>query len=794
MTQKAPNGIELDTSPEEVAITVDLNVIEDTSALNAGVLCGVLAAAKVTVGVDKGAIQTVLDDVAKGNSVHARVVARAKPLVPGEPPSIDYFVHPGDIVIAGEVIAIESPGVESCPGESVFGEPINAASFDYTPLEAGENTILDADGQLISTIHGVLSSAADKLSVEPIVFVAPDKLQATMDIHAATTLGTPISFEHIADALAQSGVSYGVDQDAILAALEEAEETHEVVTQVVVAKGKEPVPPQPATLKYQFKINGESPEKYLDSINPQKTNAEGAVKPVDEAVSLVALDVVKEGSVIAKRFPASDGEDGSDVFGKPIKPLAVATRSLPVLLPGDNVEHNETTGQYTASVLLYGYPAIRDNKIVVIDPVELAEDQMSAMLTLYANYQSDNYPITTSLILKKLELLGVSYGIDTQAIESAISQVQETRQPLIKRSIATGKDGEAGSDAYLEYILNLEKKAGVTKDDGTIDYKERGTIVNVEGNQPICTKVAATLGQPAVTITGESQPSEPGKDIQFKAGQHCYFKDNIFYATEAGAVFIKDNVVHVTEVFQLNGDVDLQSGNLFQKKGCIDVGGSVQSGFEVKANGHIIVRNNIENARLIAGGDVNIGGGIVQPEGGDGYIHAVGNVTVKFSQNAQIYSYSDIIIEHSCMSSRLHAKGSVYAQKGKGNIIGGVAKAEKTIRAKSIGSPAAAVTFVEIELDPKFKKQYLEETKQLEESAKVNLEAKERLSELVKAYRERYEEARLTAEIIVEDTIYPGVKIKILGGSKKITEEIRRCRITLGTNNVIHIKPLDKKG
>jgi uncharacterized protein (DUF342 family) len=61
-----------------------------------------------------------------------------------------------------------------------------------------------------------------------------------------------------------------------------------------------------------------------------------------------------------------------------------------------------------------------------------------------------------------------------------------------------------------------------------MDFRERGTIINVKKDDAICKRIAPEPGRSQVTVTGETFPASSGQDIEFVAGENVILKDDTF--------------------------------------------------------------------------------------------------------------------------------------------------------------------------------------------------------------------------------------------------------------------------
>ena len=139
------------------------------------------------------------------------------------------------------------------------------------------------------------------------------------------------------------------------------------------------------------------------------------------------------------------------------------------------------------------------------------------------------------------------------------------------------------------------------------------------------------------------------------------------------------------------------------------------AGFRVEVPANVVVREVVENAVIIAGGDVQVGCGIVMEQGG--LVEAGGGISAGYAQNAVLQAQGDVNIAHEINNCKIFAARGVIATRGRGKIIGGVLHCGEGVLAKEIGSPLGVETVIHLGVDRKTevnlaRKAELEETLQ----------------------------------------------------------------------------------
>ncbi len=150
------------------------------------------------------------------------------------------------------------------------------------------------------------------------VKVASDRLSATLTIYPPEPGGKPADLELARRSLAEAGVSFGIDPDALARAVAE-----QPAEPAVVARGVQPTNGEDARLEYGFRADG-------DRGRPQQLE-DGRV----DFYNLNLIENVSPGQVLVVKHPPTEGEPGVAVTGEPIRQRP--GRDVP-LIPGKNVE------------------------------------------------------------------------------------------------------------------------------------------------------------------------------------------------------------------------------------------------------------------------------------------------------------------------------------------------------------------------------------------------------------------------------------------------------------------------
>lgn len=448
--------------------------------------------------------------------------------------------------------------------------------------------------------------------------------------------------------------------------------------------------------------------------------------------------------------------------------------------------------------------------IRMIEPIirfVVSDDMLVAKISLYPGINNDKKITYQQVSFSLTEKHKVSHGyIDDKALQDAVNLLNEG---FIVEDVVVcrGTPPVHGKNAVIEYLFERPNVKPKLLPNGKVDYKEFTKFIFVQKDQLIVKRTPADKGKPGRDITGNVINPIEGEDrtVEVVEGVYANLEKTEFRSKYNGHIIVSGDTITVLPLLQIDGDVDMRIGNI-RFEGTIHITGNVQSGFIIEAD-DIIVDGIVENAELKARNTIVIRRGI---KGiiSKGFVKAGGNVSIGYCENARISTGGELSIEKYCYNSTIEANNII--ANGKDSVInGGEIKAFSTIRVTKIGSKSSGRMEVSLGYSPllqaKAEKVKVEIT-QLSESisrisealSKLNISDpkiqnnpkvkmlidsadafKRRLPLLEKKYNDLNAKSVCDApRITVEDTIYPGVELKILGVSRTIKAEMTRVEFT----------------
>ncbi|QJB58359.1 DUF342 domain-containing protein [Pseudodesulfovibrio sp. zrk46] len=416
--------------------------------------------------------------------------------------------------------------------------------------------------------------------------------------------------------------------------------------------------------------------------------------------SLVALGdfeyPVFPGDRFARKHEPKHAADGQTIDGRVLKPTQDFEPEDIEVTMGENVELDPLTEAYVSQV--WGMVRYKDG-VISVDPIPTIDEDAIQVRGNIHGKDFRGQDITPARLEKEMRDLGVVIDIDSDRLDAKLRQARANGVPLFDQVIVAGKHPVPGRDGWFEFLVSSRELSGVEDDSGRLDFKNRGTYPLVEPGQIVGRLHPPTPGEGGIDIYGKTIPAHGGQELRIHLGENVLVhEDKITYESKAQGILVMErNVISVTDCLLIPGNVDLNSGNVKLEHGSVKILGSVQAGFEVSAPKHVIVQGSVESAHVYAGGNIDVGGGILMPDGGK--IEAEGDVAASYTTNANIYAGGNVKISNDITNSYIRAEGKLIAYEGKGHIQGGDIQTAKGMVVNEIGSDLGVKTKVGLAIE-----------------------------------------------------------------------------------------------
>jgi uncharacterized protein (DUF342 family) len=343
--------------------------------------------------------------------------------------------------------------------------------------------------------------------------------------------------------------------------------------------------------------------------------------------------------------------------------------------------------------LLHVVPADRPGRIIL----QVAVDGMSAALDIHPAWGSGapaDFPQAQALLADAR----VIYGIRTGTIHQALAVCMETRRPVLRVEAARGSPAQKGKAGQIEYFFDREFQGPVNlavDSEGKIDFRKVQWIPLVSKGQLLARVTPSQPAIDAIDVFGKPIPARQPAEVYLVPGKNvgCNPDKTEFHSELDGFVQLNGTFLDVMNVYVVNSDVDYRTGNI-RFNGNVLITGTVTKGFEVEADGDVVVLGTVEPSRIKAGRDLIVKGGILGSGKGGLLAEAGRHIQAGYAENAWLEAQGDLRIENFSVQSFLYSCGRISLEKLKGMLIGGEAMGTEGVEAKSIGSEVGVKTLV----------------------------------------------------------------------------------------------------
>jgi len=331
---------------------------------------------------------------------------------------------------------------------------------------------------------------------------------------------------------------------------------------------------------------------------------------------------------------------------------------------------------------------------------EVVEGDMKAMIVVMPPGPG-GCDLSREVILGSLRQNRVVYGVRDDYIEDFVDHPRYKAQVLV----AEGDKPANGKDASVQLFFEMDQAKIKLKEgaSGRVNFKELNLIKNVVANQPLGKKIPAQAGQNGRTVTGKLLPAKNGRDVPVQLGKNVHMDEKTLTIISDinGQVMMTNGRVSVEEIYTVNGDVNLRTGNIVFL-GTVLIKGNVDDGFSVKASGNIEVAGSVGKADLEAEGDIVVHQGIAAKTGGR--VRAGRSVWARFIENARVEAGEYVVVSDGIINSSVDSNKKIICQGKRAAIVGGHLRAAEEINAKALGSAVSGTeTVLEVGFDPKSK-------------------------------------------------------------------------------------------
>jgi len=440
--------------------------------------------------------------------------------------------------------------------------------------------------------------------------------------------------------------------------------------------------------------------------------------------------------------------------------------------------------------------------------ISVSQDEMTATGDFFPPSEGEGFtgfeegrPIELEAVELIVRTKGIVTGILWDSISEAIFKCNTERVPVNDVIIARGKQPKNEIPAHLEIEKNLLEDPGKADTKRLrIDYREISPFVLVEKGDVlarIVPKVPGTLGE---TVTGKSVPFKTEKIKIVKPGKNVILDKGYARASCNGRFIVTEEGFFVSEVLEIQGDVDYHTGNI-DFPGDVIIYGTVKDGFKVKSGGSVYCQRTLDASEVICRGDLIVNHGIIGKK--KGVVKVNGKITAKFIENCYVEAGGSITVSTSILNSIVHSLGEIIMGE-KGIVVGGKLFAQNGVKAAQIGTRVGPKTEIHCGIDFSIQQKLewirdknIELAVKLQQvDTKIKASATEELKVKLGTVRDRlmkgihklnlassslvnYLDKDEDAKVVVFRSAYPGVYIEICHISYILAREMHACSFKL---------------
>ncbi len=413
--------------------------------------------------------------------------------------------------------------------------------------------------------------------------------------------------------------------------------------------------------------------------------------------------------------------------------------------------------------------------------------------------EAENFEaITADQLVAVLKKEGVVAGISKKNLFAIRDKFNSDPSQPVTSLIARGMPPQPVLQHQYQFLFSTGKNIGQVKGLDQIDYKSKGVIKYLQPGDTLLEINLGREGVPGRLVDGSVTKNTPLTPLRkYKAGTGVALeeKDNkiTYSATTAGQPLLKGDQLEISDTYQLDGNVDLETGHI-KFAGPIEISGSLLADFRIISNADITIGKTVSGS-IKTKGSLTAKSGIIGSE--TEKIIVGGELVCEYISNARhIQTGGPVTVSKHIINSSISSNKTVSCQE---SITGDSRiSAFYGVTCAELGSDQGSETSIEIgdatELNERLKKieEFLEpltaesmaivdqlgmpvlmkkDTSGLPEEKRPEadrllqkyLEIEENADRLKakKSELETKAEAGLKARVTVKECAYPGTIIKI---------------------------------
>ena len=325
--------------------------------------------------------------------------------------------------------------------------------------------------------------------------------------------------------------------------------------------------------------------------------------------------------------------------------------------------------------------------------VTITKDKLSAVIS--SNGQKPE-GLTVEDLKEHLKARSVVFGlVPDELLERYLAQEKLPTEPF---KVASGVAATPPKPPEIIYHFDKDPlRIGTLKEDGTMDWKNRGDIPQVKAGDILVEKTKGDPGKPGTSVCGKELPPPKMRNPKLKCGKGAQRSEDGFHILakiDGTPKLSSDGKVFVFNMLNIDGDIGVETGNI-EYEGQIEAIGGVNSGYKVKAKG--LRTEGIQDAVIEVEEDLVCHAGMYGST-----IKVGGNLKASHIHNCTIEVLGELVVEKEIYESTIESNGRCLILGGK--IIDSKIDAKKGIYARDVGSEGSTPCRLTMGFDRKYER------------------------------------------------------------------------------------------
>lgn len=328
--------------------------------------------------------------------------------------------------------------------------------------------------------------------------------------------------------------------------------------------------------------------------------------------------------------------------------------------------------------------------------LEVSDDRMTVVADCAAHVKQPRNIINKLSV--GLQKLGLAEAFTDKELTAFVEQAIADEADLSQLVVIQGKPRIQPVDGKLEWTADFFATGfEIDEETGVINFREKLDNRSVVGEQLLARVYPAKIGTAGQDVYGNPLPVSAPERVRLRAGKGVeqIDKDGVeeFFARGDGRIRCVNNVVTVDNVYQIDGNVNLETGNI-RHKGAVVITGDIEQGTIIEADGDVEVKGMAEPCTIVSGGSLIIVGGLVGSE--ENSLTLAGDLQARYVTEVIATVGGNLTVPGEINHSIIKCRGHV---KVHGRIAGGQTTALQGMVLGQSGAEAGTVTELIVGVD-----------------------------------------------------------------------------------------------